>query len=233
MQLFAELGFEHLDPDALISELPLAQRQLVEIAKAFSHNPQVLILDEGTSALSIHDVKLVFEVMRRMRDEGRSVIFISHRMSEVEEIADTLTIFRDGEDVGSFPMGSVSEEEMVQLMIGRKLEQVFPPKPADARHAAPAAGSAKPDVGNRRCTTSAAASAKARLSGLAGWMGRDRANCCLRCSACCAVCMASPHRRQAVNISSPAAATKQASTHGADPRRPQDRGADLADVGAR
>jgi ribose transport system ATP-binding protein len=129
LALCAKLGFEHLDPDALIREIPLAQRQLVEIAKAFSQNPKVLILDEGTSALSVQDVRPVFEAARRMRDEGRSVIFISHRMSEVEEIADTLTIFRDGQDVGSFPMGAVSHEEMVQLMIGRKLEQVFPPKP--------------------------------------------------------------------------------------------------------
>ncbi len=128
--LCAELGFKHLDPNALIREIPLAQRQLVEIAKSFSHNPKLLILDEGTSALSVQDVKVVFDVIRRMRDQGRSVIFISHRMSEVEEIADTLTIFRDGQDVGSFPMGTVSHEEMVQLMIGRKLEQVFPPKPA-------------------------------------------------------------------------------------------------------
>jgi ribose transport system ATP-binding protein len=127
--LCAELGFDHLNPEALVGEIPLAQRQLVEIAKAFSHNPKLLILDEGTSALAVQDVKIVFEVIRRMRDQGRSVIFISHRMSEVEEIADTLTIFRDGEDVGSFPMGAVSHEEMVQLMIGRKLEQVFPPKP--------------------------------------------------------------------------------------------------------
>lgn len=129
-QFFASLGFEHLDPDALVSELALAQRQLVEIAKALVRNPQILILDEGTSALSLHDVRLVFEVIRRLRDEGRSVIFISHRMSEVEEIADTLTIFRDGQDVGSFPMGGVGRDEMVQLMIGRKLEQVFPPKPS-------------------------------------------------------------------------------------------------------
>lgn len=127
--LCAELGFEHLDPTALIREIPLAQRQLVEIAKAYSHNPKLLILDEGTSALSVQDVKRVFEVIRKMRDKGNSVIFISHRMSEVEEIADTLTIFRDGQDVGSFPMGAVSNTEMVQLMIGRKLEQVFPPKP--------------------------------------------------------------------------------------------------------
>jgi len=130
--LFATLGFDHLDPNALISELPLAQRQLVEIAKAMSLDPKVLILDEGTSALSHQDVELVFKVMRRLRDDGRAVIFISHRMSEVEEIADTLTIFRDGEDVGSFPVGTVSHDEMVQLMIGRKLEQVFPPKPKTA-----------------------------------------------------------------------------------------------------
>lgn len=135
-RFFANLGFEHLDPHALISELALAQRQLVEIAKALVRNPQVLILDEGTSALSLHDVELVFKVIRRLRDEGRSVIFISHRMGEVEEIADTLTIFRDGQDVGSFPMGSVGRDEMVQLMIGRKLEQVFPPKPP--RPSAPA-----------------------------------------------------------------------------------------------
>ena len=128
--LCAELGFEHLDTNALVKEIPLAQRQLVEITKAFSHKPKLLILDEGTSALSVQDVKRVFEVIRRMRDQGHSVIFISHRMSEVEEIADRLTIFRDGQDVGSFPMGAISHEEMVQLMIGRKMEQVFPPKPA-------------------------------------------------------------------------------------------------------
>jgi len=127
--LCAELGFEHLDTSALVKEIPLAQRQLVEIVKAVSHNPKLLILDEGTSALSVQDVKRVFAVIRRMRDQGLSAIFISHRMSEVEEIADTLTIFRDGQDVGSFPMGAVSHEEMVHLMIGRKLEQVFPPKP--------------------------------------------------------------------------------------------------------
>jgi ribose transport system ATP-binding protein len=135
--LCAELGFEHLDTSALVKEIPLAQRQLVEIAKACSHQPKLLILDEGTSALSVQDVKRVFEVIRRMRDQGRSVIFISHRMSEVEEIADTLTIFRDGQDVGSFPMGAVSHEEMVQLMIGRKLEQVFPTKPLVIQPRAP------------------------------------------------------------------------------------------------
>jgi ribose transport system ATP-binding protein len=127
--LFSRLKLHSIDPNALVSELPLALRQLVEIAKALSRQPQLLILDEGTSALSIQDVRVVFDIMRALRDEGKSLVFISHRMAEVKEIADTLTIFRDGQDVGSFPMGSVSEDEMVQLMIGRKLEQVFPPKP--------------------------------------------------------------------------------------------------------
>jgi ribose transport system ATP-binding protein len=127
--LFAELGFAHIDPGALVSELPLSLRQLVEIAKAMARQPKLLILDEGTSALSIQDVQLVFQIMRNMRAAGKSAIFISHRMSEVHEIADQLTIFRDGRSVGSFPMGSVNEDAMVQLMIGRKLEQVFPPKP--------------------------------------------------------------------------------------------------------
>lgn len=135
--LCAELGFDHLDPDALVREVPLASRQLVEIAKAFAQRPRLLILDEGTSALSVQDVRVVFDAARRMRDAGHSVIFISHRMSEVEEIADTLTIFRDGQDVGSFPMGSVNHEQMVQLMIGRKLEQVFPEKPVHSEPLTP------------------------------------------------------------------------------------------------
>jgi len=127
-QLLAEVGFSNIDPDSLISELSLAQRQLVEIAKAFSRRPRLLIMDEGTSALPKHEVERIFKVLRQMRDEGRSVIFISHRIDEVKEIADSVTIFRDGQDVGTFRLGDVQEDQMVQLMIGRKLEQVFPPK---------------------------------------------------------------------------------------------------------
>jgi ribose transport system ATP-binding protein len=86
-------------------------------------------LDEGTSALTLRDVKIVFQVLQKMRDENRSVVFISHRMDEIEEIADTITIFRDGRHVNMFPAGTVSHDEMVHMMIGRKLEQVFPNKP--------------------------------------------------------------------------------------------------------
>lgn len=128
-ELFDSFGFHHLDPEALVSELPLAQRQMVEIAKALSRHPRLLILDEGTSALGSREVKLVFQVLERFRQDNRSVILISHRMDEIEEIADTITVFRDGRDVGMFPAGAVSHDELVQRMIGRKLEQVFPEKP--------------------------------------------------------------------------------------------------------
>ncbi len=135
--LLARLGFHHLDPDALVRELPLAQRQLVEIAKAISRDPQVLILDEGTSALTMQEVQAVFDIMKWLHAQNRSVIFISHRMEEVEEIADTITIFRDGRNVASFPAGTVSHDEMVQMMIGRKLEQIFPPKVQPVPHDPP------------------------------------------------------------------------------------------------
>src|SRR5258708_5183039 len=127
-QLLAEVGFSNIDTDSLISELSLAQRQLVEIAKAFSRRTRFVVMDEGRSGVPKHEVERIFKVLRQMRDEGRSVIFISHRIDEVKEIADNVTIFRDGQDVGTFRLGDVQEDQMVQLIIGRKLEQVFPPK---------------------------------------------------------------------------------------------------------
>ena len=137
-ELFTQLGFHHLDPESSVSDLSLSDRQLVEIAKAIALKPKLLILDEGTSALTGREVELVFDVVRRIRSEDRSVIYISHRMEEVAAIADTMTIFRDGRDMGTFPVGSLSSDEIVQLMIGRKLGQVFPPKPVARRDPPPA-----------------------------------------------------------------------------------------------
>ncbi len=127
-QLLRRLGFPPIDPDTPVSQLPLAHRQLVEIAKALARDPQVLIMDEGTSALTVQDVEKVFDLMKKLRSNGRSVIFISHRMDEVEEIADTITIFRDGRNVASFPANNLDRTKIVQLMIGRKIDQVFPSK---------------------------------------------------------------------------------------------------------
>ncbi|HET8522925.1 MAG TPA: sugar ABC transporter ATP-binding protein [Thermomicrobiales bacterium] len=127
-RLFTELGFSGVDPSAEVRDLPLSDRQLVEIAKALSHDPRVLILDEATSALSRHEVDQVFTVIRRLRDRGIAVIFISHRMEEVQEICDRATVFRDGTSVGTVVVAKTPPSEIVQMMIGRPLHETFPPR---------------------------------------------------------------------------------------------------------
>lgn len=128
--LLAELGFGGIDPAAAVRDLSLAERQLVEIAKAVGRKPRVLILDEATSALTRRQVEQVFAVVRRLRDEGVAVVFISHRMDEVRALCDRATVFRDGRHVGTVAVGEASHEEIVQLMIGRALREVFPPRSA-------------------------------------------------------------------------------------------------------
>lgn len=129
-ELLHSLDFQHIEPDIPARELPLAERQLVEIAKAVAREPKVLILDEGTSALGAHEVQQTFAILRRLREQGCAVVFISHRMEEIQTICDSATVFRDGRHVATFAMGEKSHDEIVSLMIGRKLADVFPPRPA-------------------------------------------------------------------------------------------------------
>jgi ribose transport system ATP-binding protein len=128
-ELLDQLDFHQIEPDIRARDLPLAERQLVEIAKAVAKDPQVLILDEGTSALGAGEVQRAFSILRRLREQGRAVVFISHRMEEVQTICDRATIFRDGKHVATFGVGEKKHDEIVRLMIGRKLVEVFPPRP--------------------------------------------------------------------------------------------------------
>jgi ribose transport system ATP-binding protein len=127
--LLAGLGFAGIDPRAMVRDLSLADRQLIEIAKALRRQPRVLILDEATSALNRRQVQQVFAVIRRLREEGVAVVFISHRMDEVRQLCDVATIFRDGVDVGTVAVDRARDDEIVQLMIGRTLREAFPPLP--------------------------------------------------------------------------------------------------------
>jgi ribose transport system ATP-binding protein len=114
-------------PDTLLSELPIASQQIVEIAKALSLNARLLIMDEPTSSLTIAETKRLFEVIRQLRDEGVSIIYISHRLSEVKECADRVVVLRDGANAGSLTFDQISHDRMVRLMIGRDLEDYFIP----------------------------------------------------------------------------------------------------------
>jgi ribose transport system ATP-binding protein len=135
-EALARAGGADIHPLAPIKDLPLSRRQLVEIAKALVRNPRILILDEATSALTAADVRKVFAVLKRLRQEGLALLYISHRMAEIAELADECTVFRNGRNVGTFKSGTKTDNEIVELMIGREYSHVFPakpaPKPADA-----------------------------------------------------------------------------------------------------
>jgi ribose transport system ATP-binding protein len=128
-EALARAGAEDVNPSAPVSSLPLSRRQMVEIAKALARNPKLLILDEATSALTAADVTRVFKVLKRLREEGLAIIYISHRMSEIAELADECSVFRNGRHVATFAAGEKTDMEVVELMIGREYSHVFPSKP--------------------------------------------------------------------------------------------------------
>ncbi|GAA3862566.1 sugar ABC transporter ATP-binding protein [Celeribacter arenosi] len=129
IDVLARIKCADVDPDTLVRDLSLSRRQMVEIAKAISKNPRVLILDEATSALTSRDVQTVYGLLNKLRDDGVSCLFISHRMQEVEALCDRLSVFRNGQHIRTFTKGELSESEIVKLMIGRDITAHYPPKP--------------------------------------------------------------------------------------------------------
>lgn len=117
-----------LDPDSLIYELPIAQQQMVAIVRALSANPDILILDEPTASLSEHEVKHLFEVMRNLKKKGVSIISISHRLEEVFQIADSVTVLKDGEVVATRSAREINQGELIKMMVGREFVNIFPQK---------------------------------------------------------------------------------------------------------
>ena len=124
-ELLARVG-ARIDPDAEAGSLSMPEQQLVEIARAIGANPRLLILDEPTASLSEADAQRLFAVMRELRAEGVGMIYISHRLDELAQVADRVTVLRDGHTIGSYDMADVSRETLIQLMVGRELATVFP-----------------------------------------------------------------------------------------------------------
>ena len=118
-ELFADLGVE-IDPSALVGDLGAGQRQLTEIVKAISQKVRVLILDEPTTALSGGEVGKLFAFLRRLKSEGVAVIYVSHRMEEITQIADRATILRDGRHVVTAPLSELPLETMIEYIVGRR-----------------------------------------------------------------------------------------------------------------
>ena len=128
--LLASLGNADINPRSLVRDLSLSRRQLVEVAKALGRKPRLLIMDEATSALTAADVETVYGALRGLRARGVAILYISHRMHEIEALADTCSVFRSGRHIETFARGSRSPSQIVNLMIGRDIAQAFPPKPS-------------------------------------------------------------------------------------------------------
>lgn len=124
-KILTDIGFD-ISPFETVRNLKIAQRQLVEITKAIAFGPKVLVLDEPTSALSDKEVARLFNVIRKLRAQGLGIIYITHRMEEIFDIADRVTVMRDGETVGVRLVRETSREEIVQMMVGRDITQMYP-----------------------------------------------------------------------------------------------------------
>jgi rhamnose transport system ATP-binding protein len=128
-RLFTGLGVR-IDPRRPALGLSIADQQIIEIAKAISLDARVLIMDEPTAALSGVEVERLFTVARRLRDEGRAIVFISHRFDEVFDLCDTITVMRDGDYIATKSVAETSVDEIVALMVGREVSDLFPKLPA-------------------------------------------------------------------------------------------------------
>jgi ribose transport system ATP-binding protein len=115
-------------PDDIVGDLTVAQRQIIEILKALSVRARVLILDEPTSALDDRESRRLLDLLRTIQAAGTGIIYVSHKLNEVFEIAGTITVFRDGEHVATKPRGETTPDEIIRFMVGREISQVFPPK---------------------------------------------------------------------------------------------------------
>src|SRR5881394_1616750 len=116
-------------PDAIVSTLSIAQQQMVEIAKALSVDARILIMDEPTSSLSQHETEQLFRVVRDLRSKGISIVYISHRLGEVKELADRVLVLRDGRVAGELSREQIEHDRMVKLMVGREISALYNRQP--------------------------------------------------------------------------------------------------------
>jgi len=117
----------YISPHALVRDLSVAQQQIVEIAKALSLEARVLVMDEPTAALAAEEVSLLFDVVRSLRDSGMAIIYISHRFQEIFELAQRITVLKDGRHVATVMAHEITPADLVRLMVGRELEYYYPP----------------------------------------------------------------------------------------------------------
>ncbi|MEW5945002.1 MAG: ATP-binding cassette domain-containing protein [bacterium] len=129
-KLLESLNFD-VSPRALIGDLSVGRQQMVEIARALSKNARILVLDEPTSALTDVETAILFRIIRDLREHGVTMIYISHKLDEIFRVCDSVTVLRDGETVGTFPIAGITKEKLIALMVGRDLTSLYPERKAE------------------------------------------------------------------------------------------------------
>lgn len=116
------------DPACLVRDLSVAQRQFVEIAKAISMDARIIVMDEPTAVLTLEETNILFKLIDKLKEQERSIIYISHRLEELYRIADTCTVLKDGKYIGTLPIEEVTDEKLIKMMTGRDIPDIFPPR---------------------------------------------------------------------------------------------------------
>lgn len=124
--LLDELGFSDIDPDTRVSDLSVAYQQVVEICKSLSRDVRVLVLDEPSAVLTFTEIQKLFGLIRQLRDKGIAIVYISHRMDEIFELCDTVTVLKDGAFVAEHAVCDIDKRSLINEMVGRELSQLFP-----------------------------------------------------------------------------------------------------------
>ncbi len=126
-ELLAELGIDFIDPTASVGSLTVAEQQVVEITKALSFDAKVISMDEPTAALADHEVELLYGIIDRLKQRGVAILYVSHRLKEIFDLCDTITVLKDGALVSSGPASDLTTDELVRRMVGRSISTFFPP----------------------------------------------------------------------------------------------------------
>ncbi|RAK07213.1 ribose transport system ATP-binding protein [Halanaerobium saccharolyticum] len=126
-EILHDLGI-NLDPDTIIADLGVAMQQMVEIAKALSMDSDIIIMDEPTAALGENEIEELFKTIENLKKKGISIIYISHRLKELWEVADRVTVFRDGQYIATHPISETDKDLLINEMVGRELKEQFPPR---------------------------------------------------------------------------------------------------------
>ncbi|MBV9565700.1 MAG: sugar ABC transporter ATP-binding protein, partial [Bradyrhizobium sp.] len=203
--LLQKLGVS-LDVDASVSSLSVADQQMVEIARAMAHHLKLLVLDEPTAVIAGREVTLLFDLLRRLRESGVSVLFISHRLDEVFAICDRVTVLKDGRQVGTHDTADVTRERLISMMVGRELGDLFPTRPVETAGGEPVLRTDGIAVGDRVRDVSIELRA-GEIVALAGMVGAGRSELALGLFGAVPILSGTIHLRgQRFNSMSPARA---------------------------